>query len=533
MFTLSTFFDELFLVVMLPLFFLIYAIAPQKAKKWVLLLSGYAVFWAFSGKLLVYLLLSTVSVFYLGLWLSKIQAKEKSAVVDLSKEEKKLYKKKSRKKQNYVVALTALLHIGTLAFLKYSPFAAKNLNSLFEAFDWDFRFSIARYALPIGISFYTLQAISYIVDIYRKKIKADNNIFRLALYMSFFPQILEGPICRYSDTAEQLWEAPKATYENFLLGLQRIAYGIFKKFLIADRLNIYIKNVFTDYEQYDGFVIAVSAVLYTLQLYCEFSGTIDLVLGSAQFFGIKLPENFKRPFFSISISEFWKRWHITLGTWFKDYVFYPISMSKPIMKLTTKSRKKYGKRFAAVIASAVSLFFVWYCNGVWHGVGWNYIFFGMYHFILILLENIFEPTFYNLSSKYKINRNALPYRIFQMVRTALLVCVGELFFRAHGLKAGLIMFKKIFTDFTLQSLKDQSFFKIGMDKYDFIIVFITVIFLLIIGIMQERGIKIREQILKQNIYVRFAIYYAFIIFIVIFGAYGRDYLPVDPIYANF
>ncbi len=533
MLTLNTFFRLFFLLGILPCVIVLYGIVPQKARRWVLLLSSYFVFWAFSGKLIVYLLFSTLSVHHFGLWLSGIQMEEQQLLSGLSKDEKKSVKKRSKNKQYAVIFLAVVIHIGLLLILKYSAFFATNINTLLGVMGSDYSLEVPKYILPIGISFYTLQAVSYIVDVYRKKIQADTNLLRLAMFMSFFPQILEGPICRYSDTADTLWQAPKLKYENFLLGLQRIVFGIFKKLVIADRLNLFIQNVFNDYRQYDGFIITVGVALYTLQLYAEFSGTMDLVIGSGQIFGITLPENFKRPFFSSSISEFWKRWHITLGAWFKDYIFYPLSMSGPLKKLTAKSRKKLGNHFGPLISGSIALFCVWLCNGLWHGPAWHYIFFGMYHFAFILLGNIFDPYFSRLAAFCRINRRALPYRCFQIVRTTVLVCIGELFFRSNGLKAGMIMFKKMITEFSLKSLADGTVFKLGIDAYDLIIVLISTGILFFVGLLQENGVSIRDGIMKKNIVARFAIYYAVIAFIVVFGAYGINYLPVDPMYANF
>ena len=404
MLPLNTYFRPLFLLGILPSVVFLYALVPQKVRRWVLLLSSYGVFCAFSGKLIVYLLFSTLSIHHFGLWICHIQRDEQAAIANLSKDEKKERKRKSQKKQSAVLVLAVAIHIGMLLVLKYTPFFAGNINGLLTALGLDYALNVPKFALPIGISFYTLQAVSYMIDVYRKKIDADTNLLRLALFMSFFPQILEGPICRYSETAHALWEAPKLKYDNVLLGVQRIVFGLFKKLVIADRLNLLVQNVFADYASYDGLVLAMGAVLYTLQLYADFSGTMDLVLGCGQIFGITLPENFKRPFFSTSISEFWKRWHITLGAWFKDYVFYPLSMSKPLKKCTVHARKKFGNHFGPLIAGAIALFSVWFCNGLWHGAAWHYIFFGLYHFALILLGNVFAPYFGKLAAVCRLNR---------------------------------------------------------------------------------------------------------------------------------
>ncbi len=533
MLSVSSFFSIDYLALFLPPVILMLTFPPQKVRRWLLLAANYTLFWAFSGKLIAYLLAITVAIYYFGLWLSSIQKKRDALLKETPKEEKKTLKAVYLKKQRYVLALGILLVIGTLICVKYTAFFATNINSLLGACGASFRFSIPKIAAPIGISFFTFQAASYLFDVYRQTVSADKNILRVALFMSFFPQIMEGPIIRYSETADQLWNIKRVKWNNFTLGSQRIIFGLMKKIVVADRLNLFIKNVYEDYGKYDGFVIALVAIAYTVQLYMDFSGTMDVVMGSGQILGITLPENFKRPFFSVSISEFWKRWHITLGAWFRDYIFYPLSMSKPLKKLTSKARKKLGNHFGPLIAGAIALFCVWSCNGLWHGAGWQYIFFGMYHFAFILLGNIFDPYFEKLASKLHIKRSVLPYKIFRIVRTALLVCIGELFFRAESLSQGMGMFKKIFTDFSFATIRNGKIFQFGLDEKDFIIVGITLMLILVIGILQERGHSIRAEIATKNIVIRFAIIYALIMFIVIFGAYGVNYVPVDPMYAEF
>lgn len=532
MFSIATYFSVEALLLLLVTVAL-YVCLPQRVRRYVLLISSYVFFFSISGKLLVFLLFSTLSVHHIGLWLSDVQNECNIRTKGLEREERKALNAEYNKKQRKIMAFACILHIGALLVLKYTPFFGENINALLELVGLSFRVKIPRFLIPIGISFYTLQAVAYLFDVYRKKIPADRNLLRLALFMSFFPQIMEGPICRYSDTAESLYEAPRMHYNNFVLGSQRILFGLMKKLVIADRLNLLIQNVYAEPDKYDGFVIALGAVGYTFQLYADFSGTMDLVIGAAQMFGIKLPENFKRPFFSATISEFWKRWHITLGTWFKDYIFFPVSMSKPMKKLTTKARKKLGNHYGPLIAGAVSLFCVWICNGLWHGAGWNYIFFGMYHFALILSGNIIEPAVVKITQKLKINRSAFPYRCVQIVRTFILVCFGELFFRQESLAQGFKMFGKIFTEFTFKTLKDGSLFELGMDRQDYLIIIVCAVLLFIIGILQEKGIEIRASIAKRNTAVQFAVYYALILFIVIFGAYGVGYVPLDPIYAGF
>ena len=532
MFQISTYFSLAYLV-LLGITVVLCAVLPKNFRRLTLLFSSWLFFFSVSGKLMIYLILTIATVFNTAIWLSNVQKEQDAAAKDLDRETKKLIKAKYQRKQRGILALCGGINIALLLMLKYSPFAATNINTLLRLMGASYQIRVPSFIIPIGISFYTLQAVAYLFDVYRKKIQADPNPIRFALFMSFFPQIMEGPICRYSDTAYELWNLERVRFENLILGGERIIFGFMKKMVVADRLNMFINEVFTHYFLYDGFVNALAMVCYTLQLYMDFSGTMDVVIGSAQIFGIKLPENFQRPFFSVTISEFWKRWHITLGTWFKDYIFYPVTMSKPMKHMTSKARKKLGNHYGPLIAGGVSLFCVWICNGIWHGAGWHYIFFGMYHFALILGGNMLEPLAIKTAARLKINRKSLPYRVMQMARTTVLVCLGELFFRAHGLRAGLVMFKKIFTEFSLATLMDGSLFTLGMDIFDYYIIIVSVIVIFVISLLQEKGINLRQSLQKKNLAVQFTAVYALIMFIVIFGAYGQGYIPVDPIYAGF
>ena len=306
-----------------------------------------------------------------------------------------------------------------------------------------------------------------------------------------------------------------------------------KKLVIADRVNGLVTETFSNHANYNGTVAAVAAVVYTLQLYMEFSGTMDIVIGSAEIFGIKMPENFRQPFFSKTISEFWQRWHITLGTWFKDYIYYPISMSRTSKKLTKKARKKLGNFYGPMLVSTVALFCVWFCNGMWHGSGWRYIFFGMYHFALITCGNLIKPLVKTINGKLGINSSAPLYKGMQIFRSAVLVAIGEMFFRANGLHAGLDMFRLIFTDFKLETFKDGTLLNLGMDIQDYIIVLVTVAIVFTVSVMNEKGKSVRTLVQQKNLPIRWTVYFALIFYIIIFGAYGPGYVQLDPIYADF
>lgn len=530
---LTSFFSTAFLVVFLPFCLVVYSLMPRRGKKYFLLAADCAFFWLISGKLHVYLLLTALSMHYFGLWLDKIQSETKLLLAQTEKAERKTVRKRQQAVQHRILLLAVILHIGVLFALKYSGFAATNVNTLLAHLHIPVQLAIPKYVMPIGISFFTLQALSYIVDVQRGVTKADTNLLRLTLFISFFPQIVEGPICRYDQTAQQLWDAKPITYENLTLGLQRIAYGMMKKVIIADRLNPLVRNVFNNYTDFDGGVIALAAVCYTVQLYMDFSGSMDAVTGTAQILGVTMPENFRQPFFSKTISEFWKRWHITLGTWFKDYVFYPVVTLKPLEKLTSAARKRLGNHYGPLLASAVALFCVWFCNGLWHGAAWSYLFFGMYHFVLILGGNIIAPPVRAVNARLHIRAESFPYRLLQMLRTTVLVIIGELFFRANGLRAGMQMFRTMVTGFAFPVFDDALFKALGIDKFDLMIVAVTLLIVFVVSVINEKGKSVRALLAQRPAAVRWTVFYALILFIIVFGAYGKGYIPVDPMYANF
>lgn len=531
--TLTSFFSIAFFVGFLPVALLAYCAFPNKYKKYGLLIINFVFYWLMSGKLIAYLIASIFSMHWFGLWIENKNIEMKSVLSETEKEHKKEVKNLYSKKKRFIVLLAVVINIGTLLTLKYSGFFYENINTLFAIFGSDFKIEISKYMIPVGISFFSLQSLSYIFDVYYGKIKAEKNIFKLALFISFFPQIVEGPICRYSQTVDKLWNVSAIKFENLTYGLQRFLFGMMKKIVVADRLNLFVVNIFSDYTQFDGGVIALSAICYTIQLYMDFSGSMDAALGVAQIFGISLPENFSRPFFSKTISEFWQRWHITLGTWFKDYVFYPVTGSKKMKQLTKFGRKKLGNHYGPLLAGSIALFCVWFSNGLWHGAGWNYLFFGMYHFVLILSGSLIKPVVNFVNKKLKINSHSRLYKLVQMFRTTVLVVIGEMFFNAHGLKAGLEMFKKIFTNFSLKYVFSKQIFGLEIDKYDCIVVAFTVLIVFVISILNEKGINVRDTLRKKHIAFRWIVWYALILFIIVFGAYGLDYAPVDPLYAQF
>lgn len=522
-----------YLGIFLPIVVVLYSVAPKKYRWAVLLAASYVFFWLISGPLVLYLIFTTVCIYLTGMWLAGSKRRCYEVTSGMSPSDGRKTTKQFIRKQKAFLTFVIVIHVLLLAILKYSKFFAGNINGVLALMDSPLSLSVPKIAAPIGISFYSLQAISYICDVFRNKIPADRNFGRVALFMSFFPQIMEGPICRYSDTAQQLYRGDSIKFQNLTFGIQRILFGLLKKIVIADRLNALVETTFGHYSDYNGTVSAIAAIAFTVQLYMEFSGTMDMVIGSAQIFSVKMPENFRQPFFSKTISEFWQRWHITLGTWFKDYIYYPVSMSPFSKKLTKKSRKKLGHFYGPMLVSTIALFCVWFCNGMWHGSGWRYIFFGMYHFALITCGNLIKPAVKTINGKLGVSPTSAPYKAMQIFRTSILVCIGELFFRANGLRAGFAMTKQIVTDFSLETFTDRTLLKLGLDARDYLIILATVAIIFVISVISEKGKDPRALVARQKLPVRWLIIFALIFWIIIFGAYGSGYIPVDPIYADF
>lgn len=504
----------------LPVVLIIYQLVPQRFRPVALLMANYAFFYMISGPLVVYMLFSTIFTHYIGLWLENVS-------LTAEVEGKALIMKKRK-----VLVFGIAISLGILGVLKYFNFFGQTVADVLALFQVNFVYEPIRFMVPIGISFYTLQMISYITDVYRGTQKAEHNLLKIALYLSFFPTIMEGPICRYAQVGEELYAGRSITFENLKFGYQRIVWGLFKKIVIADRLYATVSHVFDNYHDLDGSVIAFGVVCYTVQLYMEFSGCMDIIIASGEIFGVKLPENFRQPFAAKDASEFWRRWHITLGTFFKDYIFYSISLAKPVKNLAKKVKEKLGRNVSKFVGPTIALFGVWSCNGLWHGANWTFIFYGMYYFVLIFIENITEEPVHKLAKKWNINRESSGYRMFQAVKMFFIINIGELFFRANTLQDGFAMLGKIVTDFHISELLGK-LSSLKMDTADLVVVAIGIVVVAIVGSLHEREIKIREEIAKWVLPVRWGVWYAAILAVIMLGAYGTGYSIVEMIYAGY
>jgi len=528
----TSFFSPVFLVAFLPAALVAYALTSARWRWVTLLAASYVFFFALSGRLLGFLVASTASVYLLALWMDRIAVKRDRSAKGLERAERRAVKAHYAKYMRLILMAGAIFNLSFLVACRYLEFFGGLVSALLCGVGAGGGLSLTNLAAPTGISFYTLMAVSYLVDVYRGTVRADRNLGHVALFFGFFPLVIEGPFCRFGEVMPQLLEGRRPSGARVLTGSQRILYGLAKKMIVADRLHIFVKAVFSGYASCDGGIIALAAVLYTLELYCDFSGAMDIVCGVGQMFGVTLPENFKQPFFSRSASEFWKRWHITLGAWFRDYIYYPVSLSAPVKRLTKWGRRRLGNHVGPIVASSIALFCVWVANGLWHGAGSQYLFYGMYYFVLIVLGDFAELAGRAASKRFGINRTSLPYRTFQLLRTLVIIFVGELFFRADGLWAGLDMFSRMVGSFNPASLFDGTALGYGLDAKDFAISGVILLGVLVVDILKERG---REpgRLVARRPNLSLATCVALVMLVVIFGAYGAGYVPVPPMYAQF
>ena len=392
---------------------------------------------------------------------------------------------------------------------------------------------IYTWIIPIGISYYCLSLIGYLADVYWKKERAETNYFKLLLFTLYFPKILEGPISKYRTVGAQLAEGHKFDYTRICFGLQRMLWGFFKKLVIADHLAVIVSTVYADCQSYTGSILLVAAIFGAVQLYCDFSGCMDIALGVSECFGITLEENFKQPFASRSAAEFWRRWHITLGAWFKDYVFMPLAISPRLMKISGFLRKKLGKRVGKSFLSVIPLAVVWLLTGLWHGTGANYMAWGIYWGLLIILSSVFEPEIRKLTAKLKIDTTSPGFRFFQMSRTFWLFVISRIITLPETLEGIWYTIQSIFTNFAPWKLVDGSLYKLGIDRPQFLVTMLAIALVGFVGSRHEKGIRIREWIAARPIAIRWLIYYGAIFAVLIFGAYGPGYDAGSFVYMQY
>lgn len=511
---------------------LVYYLVPKKAQWCILLAASMFFFVMSSGILTVYMLAATAIIYFGALWLNKKSEVFETQKKSMEKAERKAAKKQLKKAQKFRLAAIVVAVLGILVVLKYCNLGVEIANFFNGIFHTGIEFEKFSIILPLGISYYSLMAVSYVTDVYRGIVKAEKNPLRVLLFVSYFPHIVEGPFDRYKGLSVQFNAPHKFNYDNFCKGLILVLYGFFKKMVIADRLGITVSEIFNNASDHSGPAIVIATVMYTIQLYCDFSGCIDIVSGVSELFGIKVAENFRQPFFSKSINEFWRRWHITLGLWLKEYVYYPVILSGHF-KAVDKFAKKHLKsnHLINVIPAAYALFFVWFSNGLWHGASMKYILYGLYYYFLMMFGELCKPLFEKLKNKLHIKDDNKPFAVFQMLRTFAIVNIGMLLFRSATVGEFFGLVRKSFSPFNpIISLRE-----IYYGFTDTIPAVIAILVLLVIGILRERHpkTKVREMLFNRPFVIRYSLIVALTIYVLLFGIYGPGYDAQEFVYAQF
>lgn len=517
-----------YLFLFLPLVLLIYQLLPSRFR-WLALLAASLSFYALgSGKLIVFIIISTLSIYIAGLFLERIQRRHGSAAPNEDRAARKLRKTKEKHLQHIVILIAVLVNFGLLAFLKYYNFFVSEDNLLISAFLHSAqKMSLRKLIIPMGISFYTLEAVAYVTEVARGKTAPEHNYFHLLLFLSFFPTVTEGPICSYADMHESLTAGAPITFERFRRGTLRLLWGCFMKITIADRAGMLVDNVFKQGDSAYGASILLAVLLYTLQLYADFAGCIDIAAGSAELFGIALPENFRQPFAAETVNDFWRRWHITLGAWFRDYVYYPLSLSRPMRRISDFCTRHFGMQRGAMVPTIIALLVTWLGTGLWHGASMKYVAYGLYYFLIILIEIL-------VTDNGRKPGSSAPGAVWwRRARTFLLVSIGMMMFRADSMHSFITMLGHMFQGFSLKILTDGTIRTLGLTRKDVAILIFGIILISWIGHERLKGKEPADMVLQGSIPMAWTVYLCLIALVLIAGAYGPNYSPSDFLYAAY
>ena len=474
-----------------------YAVRPE--KQWIVLLIGSLLFCLWGGW----------QVLAVPVLLSVIVYCSARIIETADKEEEK--------KRRLLAAVTIIILVAALSIVKVTQL---------------FQLVTVRFVYPIGISYYTFSAISYVVDVYRRKDQAETNYFKLLCFLVYFPKILQGPISRRNLLAPLLFSGHKFSYQNFCFGMQLVLWGYFKKFVLADRLAVITGAVFPNYDSYGGCLLLAATMADVVRIYADFSGCMDMAIGISQMLGIELEQNFKQPFFSGSVAEFWRNWHITLGTWFKDYVYMPLAISPKTLKIANWFRTHVNRRAGRMVTTIIPAAITWLLTGLWHGTGWNYVAWGVYWGTLIILSTLFAQELAALAKFLHIDTSTPSWKYFRIIRTFFAFCAGRLITAPGSLEATWEIIKKIFTDSRPWELVDSTLYGLGLSRVEFNLALVSIGILWAADCLQTKY-NVRESISRWNVVPRSVFYSAAILFVLVFGMWGPSYDASAFVYMNF
>ena len=498
-------FNSLHFLIFFPVVLAVYFIIPKKLRYLWLLAASYYFYMSWNTQYAILIAFSTVVSYLSGILIEQFAL-----------EEGKFFK--YIRKFTLFLGITA--NLGILFMFKYLDFAIDNINSLSDLFGSGFALQNYNLLLPVGISFYTFQALGYVIDVYRKNIDAEYNLFKYALFVSFFPQLVAGPIERSGNLIKQLNNADKINlwnYERISKGFLIMMWGFFMKVVIADRAATVVNYVFENHYIMNTSALVLGAVFFAVQIYCDFASYSTIAIGAAQIMGFKLMDNFDTPYFALSIKEFWRRWHISLSTWFRDYLYIPLGGNR---------KGTFRKYLNTMIVFLVS--------GLWHGADWTYIIWGGLHGTYQIIGDITKPVKKSAEKRLNINTQATSYKLVKMFITFALTCFAWIFFRADSINIALSYIGRLFTCPDPWSLTTGIIYNIGLGRQEMNILIIAIAVLLFVDIMKRKNnVRIENIADKQNFWVRDLVIFVLIFVVIIFGAYGYNFDAQQFIYFQF
>lgn len=490
-------------LIFFPIVVLIYWAIPLRFRYIWLLAASYYFYMCWNAKYALLLLFSTAVTYASGIIINKIKSLE-------------LEEGKRTRYMKLCVAFSFVINIGVLAWFKYFNFIFENVQKVFAHIGIALSSPAFDIVLPVGISFYIFQALSYTVDVYRGDIYAEKNFLKYALFVSFFPQLVAGPIERSKNLLKQVAEPHRFDYEKCREGFLLMLWGFFLKLVIADRAAIIVNTVYNDYGSYPGMYLVVATVLFAFQIYCDFAGYSTIAMGAAKIMGFELMENFDCPYFAKSVSEFWRRWHISLSSWFRDYLYIPLG----------GNRKGTARKY-------FNMMIVFLTSGMWHGAQWSFIVWGGINGIYQIIGERLMPVRNKLNKLLRLKRETFGHKLFKVVTTFALIDFAWIFFRANRFTDAFGIIKSMFSVRNWWVLFDDSLFTLGLDWKNFVLLILAILILLVSDIFKYKGIKVRRVIMRQELWFRWSLYIAAIAGILVFGIWVPGYDASAFIYFQF
>jgi len=521
----------------LALLLVVYGLTPQKYR-WFVLLVGSMAFYGFAGPIfLLYICATIVITYFCTLRINNLRRVRDVRIAEIAnagdKDARRIIRDKAKSASKAWTAVCLVLILGILAVVKYTDFAISNVNSVLSLIGYGRQFGLIGLALPMGISFYTFQTVGYVIDVYREKADIQTNPLRLALFVSFFPQVIQGPISRFGELSKTLYSGNPLTRHGLSRGANRILWGFFKKLVIADRLWPALAVLATNPDEYQGVFYLLSIALYAIVLFCDFTGGIDIAIGAAELFGIRLPENFNRPFYSRSIQEYWQRWHMTMYSWFRDYVFYPMAASKRMLKFSKASRRFVGNDIAKRLPVHITLIWVWFLTGIWHGATWNFIAWGLANGIVLMVSLELAPLYERFNARFPGLAGNRAYRCFQIFRTFWLMNMIRSFDIYAGVGNTFRMMFSVIRNFSLSQFLSEGVSELSLPVADYFSAGAGLLVVFCVSWLGRGEIDYRERLDNFKWPLRYTLIGLVLFMTLVLGAYGHGFDARQFIYNVF